>query len=163
MTMTLVETIEVGAGGAASISFTSIPQDGTDLVLKFSLRSSGGDNVCFLRFNGSTSNYSNRYLNGTGSSVSSGTDTSIYQSIATSSSTANTFSSGLSYIANYAVSQNKSVSSDSVNENNATGARQLLVAGLWSDTSAITSLSLVLAGNNFVENSTASLYKITKA
>jgi len=31
MSFELVETVTVGAGGASSIEFTSIPQDGTDL------------------------------------------------------------------------------------------------------------------------------------
>jgi hypothetical protein len=34
----LIEHIEVGSGGAASIEFTGIPQDGVDLVLLASLR-----------------------------------------------------------------------------------------------------------------------------
>ena len=39
-TYTLISSVTVGSGGAASIEFTSIPSTYTDLVLKLSARSS---------------------------------------------------------------------------------------------------------------------------
>ena len=42
MGMTLIETVEVGAGGASSIQFDSIPQDGIDLVIRMSARNEVG-------------------------------------------------------------------------------------------------------------------------
>jgi hypothetical protein len=81
-----------------------------------------------------------------------------------SGSTASTFGSTEIYITNYAGSSNKCLSSDSVNENNATTAYSVLTAWLWSNTSAITSLSITSdgAGNNFAQYSTATLYGIKK-
>jgi len=65
------------------------------------------------------------------------------------------------YIPNYAGSANKSASSDSVRENNATGSIQLrLVASLWSNAAAITSVKLVPDYGNFAIYSTATLYGI---
>ena len=52
------------------------------------------------------------------------------------------------------------MSADGVMENNATEAYQNLVAGLWSNTSAITSLTLAKSTGNFVQYSSASLYGI---
>jgi hypothetical protein len=160
--MQLVSTVTVGAGGAASIEFTSIPQTGTDLVLKASLRNSvnnGNGNIAFNT--GGT--YTRRRLVGTGSSVSSDTLTPDFN-VSTSVSTANTFGNVAIYIPNYTGSTAKSYSVDSVNENNATLANQLIVAGLWDQTSAITSITLTpLGGGTLTEGSTASLYIITKA
>jgi len=73
--------------------------------------------------------------------------------------TANTFASAEIYIPNYTSSNYKSLSVDFVGENNATTSYQYFTAGLFSNTSAIT--SLVIDGtDNFVQYSTATLYGI---
>ena len=166
MTMTLVSTVTVGAGGAASIDFTSIPQTGTDLFLVVSARVTGADGTPRLRFNGSTTGYTDKWLygdgayKGTASNVNGGSSIWAGQFDA-SGDTSSTFTNGTIYIPNYAGATAKSVSVDSVKENNGTTGYQELVAGAWSGTAAITSLSL-LGASNFVQYSTASLYTITK-
>ena len=169
MSMTLVQTYEVGSGGAASIEFTGIPQDGTDLLVLVSGRAtnSGGDGV-YLRVNSNSSSiYSGRYLRGVGDSTASFSLTSqtslLMGGLAGTATTANTFNNTAIYLPNYAGSTNKSASSDAVTENNATAAVQYLVAGLAATTSAITSVQLLAGSTNYAEGSTASLYKITKA
>lgn len=169
--MELIETITLGSS-AASIEFTSIPQDGTDLVLVLSGRIT--QNASYwqmeMQFNGDTgSNYAWRSLYGDGSgSVAStnSTTTSIrvgYVQANSASSLANTFNSQQIVIPNYASSAAKSTSSESVTENNSTSTRAWLAAGSWTGTSAITSIKLESAGFDFMQYSTASLYKITKA
>ena len=163
MTMTLVSTVTVGAGGATSIAFTGIPQTGTDLLIRISSRNSGGVNAALISFNSSTTGFSARRLFGSGSTVSSNTYTDnrgFYTSFSTD--TAGTFGNCEIYIPNYSGSTNKSYSSDSVSENNAAAAYQALIAGLWSNTAAITSISLYPTSGNFDQYSTASLYTITK-
>jgi hypothetical protein len=149
---------------AASVTFTSIPGTYTDLLLSTSIRaSSGGTISAGLRFNGSTTNYSERLLYGTGSSAASAnaTTTSIqWANLGNDTNTSNTFSNCQIYIPNYAGSTNKSVSTESVTENNATGADIYLDAGLWSDTAAITSLTLTASTPDFATNSTFYLYGI---
>jgi hypothetical protein len=171
---TLISTQTVGAGGAASIDFTSIPQTYTDLIVVFSLRgtvSAGVSNVK-LTFNGSTTGYSGRTLMGFGSGAGySETNVdqystpwpfiNLYANVG-STSTASTFSNGSLLVPNYTGSANKSVSIDWVNETNATAAWSGINAGLWSNTSAITSLSLGAYSGNFVQYSTASLYGINR-
>ena len=74
---------------------------------------------------------------------------------------ANTFSNCSVYVPNYAGSTNKSFSADLTAENNTTGTNMQLVAQLWSDTSAITSLVFVPGnGTNFVSGSSFYLYGI---
>jgi len=166
-TMTLVSTVTVGAGGAASIDFTSIPQTGTDLVVMCSLRASGvGTNLTFNNDNGA--NYSKRRLQGSGSTVSSNSASAqAYVNFIGQDATtyvANTFGNAAIYIPNYTSSTNKSVSIDGVTEDNATAAWMGLDAGLWSGTNAITSLKLASSNlDNFAQYSTASLYIIDKS
>jgi len=150
------------------MSFTSIPSTYTDLLVKFSARSSqtGTDNSqANLTFNSSSSGYSDRLLYGRGSSASSASSATSYITwagiVPAANATANTFSNSEIYVPNYAGSTNKSLSSDNVEENNsATDNFLTLLAGLWSNTSAITTLTLTCNGGNFVQYSTATLYGI---
>jgi hypothetical protein len=162
--MKLIESKTL-ASAAASIEFTSIPQDGTDLVIKASLRSSSGTSfdAIQLSLNGSTANRSTRYLFGSGSSASSGTSTTGYIGNAPQNGlTSNTFDNTEIYIPNYTGSTNKSASVDAVSEANQIESYQFITAFLWSNTSAITSLAIAPGTNNWVVGTTVSLYKITK-
>ena len=82
--------------------------------------------------------------------------------VPTTNETSNTFGNGEIYIPNYRSSNNKSISSDTTTENNATGIYQGLMAQLVTDTNPITSLTLVIQGGvNFAEFSTFYLYGIS--
>jgi len=167
-TYTAIATVTVGSGGASTVEFTSIPATYTDLLLVFSLRSdrSASSISSSLIVNGSTSSYSSRYIRGDGSSVASYTGASSYFNpgeVPAATATSSTFGNGMVYIPNYAGSTNKSFSFDNVQENNTTGAYQTMGAGLWSNTSAITSIEIGhrdYASGNFVQYSTATLYGI---
>lgn len=162
MTMTLISTITVGSGGAASIDFNSIPQTYTDLQLLLSVRASStsGDSL-LIKLNGSTSNFTYRLLEG---------DTYVPNVASYSGSTGRigfmpgtdyAYDSGNVYIPNYAGSTNKSISAEVMTEKNDTRSYQDITAMLWSNTAAITSLSLS-SPVTFGQYSTASLYGILK-
>jgi hypothetical protein len=162
-----IASVTVGAGGAASIQFTSIPGTYDDLVIKISSRSTTnlggvwtGVNV---RLNGSTTSLTSRQLYGTGSAAGSAATATDNFWTTSSAATASTFDNSEIYIPNYAGSTNKSFSADSVTENNATAALAALTANLWSNTNAVTSITLVEAGNSFAQHSTAVLYGIKKS
>lgn len=163
-TYVAIATVTVGSGGAANIEFTSIPATYTDLVLKLSARGTdttgNAGQVAYLKPNGSTSNLSRILLFGNGSTAGSGTGTDSAIYVNPSDYTASTFGNTEIYICNYAGSTNKSISSDSVNENNATAANAGLFASLWSNTAAITSITLTINSGNFAQYSTATLYGI---
>jgi hypothetical protein len=166
MSVTKIATVTVGSGGAASIDFTSIPGTMTDLMVVVSTRASDGypDTGIWIQFNGSTSSYTRRTLYGTGDGGKASTTASdiFFYSPATTA-TANTFGNSTFYIPNYAGSTNKSVSVDTVNENNAAYSLSGITAGLWSNTAAITSIKIVSAtASNLLQYSTATLYGITK-
>jgi len=160
----LLEKITVGAAGASSVTFSGIPQTGyTDLVIKYSARtdnSANGDNLS-VAFNGSSASFTSRYIAGTGSAAVSGTLTNYFGYSNAATSTSNTFSNTEIYIPNYAGSNNKSFSIDTVYENNATAANSILNAGLWSNTAAITSIQ-ISASIAFVQYSTFYLYGVAK-
>lgn len=166
MTMKLIATIEVGAGGAAFMSFSSIPQTYTDLYLVVSGRSTDSAPSIYFTFNGSGGTYTTRWLYGTGanaySSNNSGNGFIRFDTQGEGTSyTANTFGNTAVYIPNYASSTNKTISVDSVTETNATNVYSMIGTSVWSLTSGITGIDVDIDGN-FVQYSTASLYGIQK-
>jgi len=165
-TMTLIASSTVGSGGTATISFSSIPSTYTDLLFKCSVRTNAGvtvDNI-FFTVNGSGTSYSGKMVYGNGASAVSSTSSSTqFDSLIQpgASSTTSTFGSTEIYIPNYTSSNYKSFSADSVSENNGTTAWAILSAGLWSNTSAITSVTITAPGSgSFIAASTAYLYGI---
>jgi hypothetical protein len=164
-TYTLINSVTVGSGGAADIEFTSIPATYTDLLVFVSARGStaGAIENIKVQFNGATTQFTDRTLQGNGASASSDTDTNIRVKMPAATATASTFGNAYFYVPNYAGSTNKSVSVDSVSENNATTASALLNAGLWSNTAAITSVKIAADSGNLVEYTTAYLYGISNA
>ena len=164
MTMTLIQTVTAVGATTLSLEFSSIPQTYTDLVLVASLRSSN-DRFLSLRFNSSTTGFTNKQLVGEGSTINNQNRTDTFVGyISNYQDTAATFANTSIYVPNYAGSTNKTFLIDTVSENNATTAYQGIVAGLWSNTAAITSIQLfILASNGYmVADSSASLYGITK-
>jgi len=165
-TYTLISSVTVGSGGAASMSFTSIPSTYTDLLVEWSGRTtqSAISTNAEISFNGSTANFTGKYLEGSGSgSGASGSYPRFVGVDAGSNATSNTFSNNMVYVPNYAGSNNKSFSADSAQENNIAQAQLTLNAGLWSQTAAITSITITPASGSYVQYSTAYLYGISNA
>jgi hypothetical protein len=172
--MQLIQSVTVGSGGAASIELGAggtIPTTYTDLVILTSFRSAGTNaEDVYLQFNGDTgSNYSFRRLYGAGSGSGqsdgvSGAATAGRASRATGGSyTSNTFSNDSIYIPNYRSSLAKTITIDTVEENNATASYQMVYATSWSGTTPIISIKLqILSGQNFAQNSSVSLYGVLK-
>jgi len=168
-TYKLISSVTVGSGGAATIAFTSIPATYTDLQVLVSTRADNASIINNMRwtFNSSSSGYSYKELYGDGTSAASGgASSTTYAQIGYSTgdtATANTFANTSCYIPNYAGSNNKSFSVDSVAENNATGQYMDLGAGLWANSAAITTVTITPSAGNFKQYSTAYLYGISNA
>ena len=166
-TYTLIASSTVGSGGASTIDFTSIPATYTDLVVKISPRNTASGSNWYLlkiQFNSDTTsaNYSYKLVGGFGSTAYSAGATDRYGGYVTSGArTASTFGNTEIYIPNYAGSNNKSFSSDSVTEGNGSSYEILgLWAGLWSSSAAISGITLSNDSDNFAQYSTAYLYGI---
>ena len=174
-TYTLIASSTVGSGGAANITFSSIASTYTDLCIKLSARNTDGSNtynniwVTFNNSSGGTS-YSDKSIYAIGTTAGSLQNNSQAElrvgASVSSGNTSNTFSSTEIYIPNYASSNNKSVSTDSVTEaNSGTNGRiyNNLMAGVRSNTDAITSITLTGESYSFVQYTTAYLYGIVKS
>jgi len=162
MTYTFIASVVVPSN-QTSIEFTSIPATFTDLLVVHSARMNTTGQGIQIQFNNVGTGYSRRNLIGDGSNVYSfAAGDGEAGVVGNSSYTANTFGNGQIYIPNYAGSTNKSWSAEAVNEHNATAAGQYLIAGLWSNTAAITSLKLFgfNGADNFVQYSRFYLYGI---
>lgn len=164
--MQLIQTVTVGAGGAASIVFSSIPQDGTDLILLISARTSLAQTAPALLSITLNSQGSSRItLKALGATVTS-TSTVAGRAIAINAgnSTANTFSNTSIYIPNYTSTTDKPASIDTaVIANDSTNILIGTDADSFPLSAAVTSITITENANNtIVQNSTASLYKITK-
>jgi hypothetical protein len=159
-----IETVEV-ASPVTSVTFSSIPQGYTDLKLVVSARSNRAstDDLLNINFNGVSTNQSSRNLQGNGTSASSGTyGSNLYLAwVDGANSTADTFGNTEMYIPNYTSSNFKSVSTDTVLENNASTVVTGMTAGLWSNTAAITSIDITsVFSGSLIANSTFTLYGI---
>ena len=160
--MELIERYTVPSGVVSSIVFDEIPDTFTDLYILMSLRRANSTDTTIARitFNSSTSNYSLRQLQGSGSFGSSNTRTTLDVRANAGPTTANTFSSVQVYIPNYTSSNPKSLSTDAVTENNATSAFQAIAAGLWNDSDAINRIDITPSSGDFAEFSSTTLYGI---
>jgi hypothetical protein len=169
-----IYTQTVGAGGASAITFNNIPQTFTDLKVFVSARDGRTDagfaNVLF-RLNGNTSSiYSNINIAGTNASASGGTFGSqtgfIYNLYCNGQiSTSNTFSNNEIIIPNYtSASFKQTIINNTIESNETVGNSYLLVlnAGLFRSTASITSMVFGAQNGVFQQNSTFSLYGITK-
>jgi hypothetical protein len=167
-TFTLIASTTVGSGGASSVVFSSIPATYTDLVLKISSRTDRVGIVTdsiWIKLNNTSTNYASKFINTQGTSGAVTTTVNPleqYSSSAGSGGLANTFSNAEFYIANYASAINKSASSEGVVNTNVASVQNLSVATLsWTDTTAISSMTLVPGyGTTILENSTFHLYGI---
>lgn len=167
-----IYTQTVGAGGASQIVFNNIPQTFTDLKLVISCRANTSSvqvDGIGIQFNTDTaSNYSQTQVYGDGSATASSRNANlnfIYAGVVNAATgTSNTFTNSEIYIPNYIGTNFKQIIVDRLAENNTTTASLGLHATLWRSTSAITSMRIYdYAGSfNFVQNSTFTLYGITK-
>lgn len=165
-------TTVVGAGGASTVTFSSIPQDYEHLQIRFlarTARANQEDNIQ-IRFNSdSGNNYAAHVLYGDGATASSFSDGSSISFntrsvVAAASSTSGIFGNGVIDILDYR-NTNKHKTVRSLNGYDANGTGQVrLSSGLWMNTAAITSIAIVSANAaNIVEYSHFALYGIKRA
>ena len=168
-TFTKIASTAVGSGGTLQIDFDSIPSTYTDLCLKVSSRDdrSADWTAVALKLNDATTSFTNRTVYGIGSGGGYSTNAAnntVFDGENAANTIANVFSNWEIYIPNYAGSNYKSFSVDAVTENNATTSYAWFLAGLWSNTSAITKVSILLSSTiKFVQYTSATLYGIKNA
>jgi hypothetical protein len=147
---------------ATSIVFSSIPSTYTDLRLVLTNTASGGTQ--FILFNSSATDYSTTYINGDGSTASSGRSTSYPRLDLNSQDTGN---ANVQFhtvdIFSYAGSTFKTCLITSSHDENGSGQINRQV-GLWQNTAAINRIDIDLAGSaTYSIGTTATLYGIKAA
>ena len=155
-TMTPIATTT--GSGASSITFSSIPSTYTDLTLVVGGTVSSGVS-CYIRINGDTgSNYSYTYLQGDGTSASSGrASNATWMYYGPMHDQGNTIIMQLQSYSNTSV--NKTVLFRQ-NSHLVTGT----VVGLWRNTSAINSVTVITGGvQTFPSTTSFTLYGIKAA
>jgi hypothetical protein len=172
-----IATTTVGAGGAASITFASIPQTYTHLQVRFIGRNNNTSGVSNAELswqcnNDTGANYAKHRLFGTGSATgSSATTSSTYASselgiIPTNSHTAGVYGVGVLDILDYAnTSKYKTMRLLGGIDGNTgdTNSRIVLNSSLWQSTAAISELDFFLGaggGDNFLQYSQIALFGI---
>lgn len=152
-----------GTGSSATVTFSSIPSTYTDIVLVANPVFTTDANIN-IRINGDTgSNYSDTYLRGNGSTASSSRDTSqtlIYFSGTSVGVTSANRDNGIAHFMNYA---NTTTYKTVLHRYNQVGQMVLAEVGLWRNTAAITSISVIATAGNFDALSTFTLYGIKAA
>jgi len=163
-----IQTVTVGSGGSATITFSSIPATFKHLQIRYMARTNRAATQDFLltRFNSDTgSNYSYHQLAGDGSSAASGagtTQTSMQSGItAGGSTTASIFGAGFIDILDYA-DTNKYKTLRTLDGMDRNGAGQVeIYSGNWRSTSAVSTITITSFGSaNFVEYSSFALFGI---
>lgn len=168
MTMELIATQTVGAGGG-NITFSSIPQTFTDIFIEMSVRSGAAQNFDFgmLTINGYGNGHYTRELRVENTTRNAGswgnTSWFIIGMFPGASQPANWFGTTTVMFPNYSITGNKTMNAESGSRANATGSSVTMISGGYQNqTAAITSLTIFAASASLAQNSTVSLYGITK-
>ncbi|NBR25162.1 MAG: hypothetical protein EBU08_15585, partial [Micrococcales bacterium] len=147
------------SSAAASVTFSSIPQGYTDLVLVANVQNTAndGDEVAFQLNSDTTSNYSRTRIYGNGTTASSGRASSQTKGALAINSTS-MYSTVIANFQNYSNSTTyKTVISRGSSASNFVSA----YVSLWRSTSAITQITILPdSGTTFVTGSTFSIYGI---
>lgn len=168
-----IVTAIVDSGGASSITFSNIPQTYAHLQIRGIGKTDGAGNgysmLISVNSDTTTTNYRTHYLYGEGSTAISGTYNTFSGvlfpgDVTGAGSNVALFGANIIDILDYSsTTKNKTFRSLGGQERNGAGNIGLN-SGLWINTSAITSLSLTVAGDtNFVQYSHFSLYGIRGA
>jgi hypothetical protein len=164
-----IATTTVGSGGAADVTFSSIPATYTHLQIRGISRNASATDTISIRFNSDTgSNYTWHQLRGNGS-VTAGTSSSpsvTFMEIpytSYSGTTANVFAGAVIDVLDYAnTNKYKTVRGLGGADQNGSGSI-FFTSGLWQSSSAITTIRLFPSSGNLAEYTQYALYGIKGA
>lgn len=160
-----IATTTVGSGGASSVTFSSIPSTYTHLQIRYS--GNAGSNDIFFRLNGDTgSNYIRHYLYGGGGSAAAGASlaqTSGSLGYGPVTADTNILGGSVFDLLDY-TNTNKYKTTRSLTGFDSNGSGLLvLYSGLWLNTAAVTSITVLPNTGNFNQYTSVALYGIKGA
>ena len=146
----------------ASVTFSSLPQGYTDLVVIVNGSITTGNENMLIRFNGDTgSNYSDTSIGGSGSAAISNRETSV------TSIRANSYGSITTALSDYKINimnySNATTYKTTLSRGNNTGTGTSANVGLWRSTAAITSVTLLPSASTFISGTTFVIYGVKAA
>jgi hypothetical protein len=151
----------------ATVTFSSIPQTYTDLILISNFATTTINEDAYVQFNSDTgNNYSRTHLRGNGSSALTSRASNqpfIPIDIDSSGSTLSTGIQATTHFMNYS---NATTFKTIVCRSGTTGGSftgTTLLVGLWRNTNAISNIDVKSTGGNYVVGSTFTLYGIKNA
>jgi hypothetical protein len=151
----------------ASVTFSSIPQTYTDLILVSFFGTTTLNEDAFVRFNGDTgSNYSRTSLRGNGSSAFSARSSNQTSCLIDLDAAGSTLDTGLQIITQIFNYSNSSVYKSLLSRSGTLGGSYTgttALGGLWRSTAAITTLLVNCTNNTFISGSSFTLYGVKSA
>jgi hypothetical protein len=168
---TAIASITISAVDFNAVSFTSIPQTYTDLLLYISARTNSNTgsygNQIDINFNDSGANFTSRRMEIYGTTVSQSSE--VHGGVAkipNDNDNGSLFGNTMVYIPNYRSGLNKGFFSDGVFQDNTAASDNFLYANLWGITSAITKITIKCSDPDPVRyriGSTFTLFGISNA
>lgn len=162
-----IQTVTVGAGGSASVTFAGIPTSGY-AHLQMRISGKGNNAATFdsaeLQFNADTAtNYTLHWIQGDGSTINALglVPRSGIRCAYLGGATAPSLGSSIVDILDYAnINKNKTVRSLTGNDGNGSGTVEL-ISGVWLNTTAVNSIKIYpVFGSLFSEFTTFALYGV---
>lgn len=145
------------SSSASTVTFSSISGSYRDLYLVMNITATGSMGETFIQLNTDTgSNYSNVYMQGTGSAANSGTTwaTGLFLSYTLGTNPmVNLFT-----LFDYSATDKHKTS---LNRHNKADSTVEAMAGRWANTSAVTSLKILSSSASFAAGSTFSLFGVS--
>ena len=161
-----IATTTVGSGGAATITFSSIPSTYQHLQIRTSAKSTGTGQAQRVTFNSDTgSNYAAHFIFSNGSSApyagggGSATYIDVYAGYA-DNAVNNVFGAAILDILDYSNTNKNKVTRSLSGFDQNTAGNLALQSGLWVNTNAITSITLAPQNGNWAQYSSFALYGI---
>ena len=158
-----IETITVGAGGAASLTFSSIPSTYKHLQIRGIVKMTGAGTYPGLRFNNDSSSIYKAHMiygQGSGSPASTVAGTTDRLDWAVGDGVTTNYWGFVTDILDYAsTTKYKTTRCLGGVDNNGSGQVNF-ASGLWQSTSATTSLVILTTSSTFAQHSTFALYGV---
>lgn len=164
-----IETVTVGSGGQATITFSNIPQTYAHLLVRISSqseRTAGTANSIQVKINSITSGYSDLALYSSNATASGFIDSgagAIFDSMVIAQFYSNYAPSEIMFL-NYTNSQNKTYSAESAAASDVVTQYYYWAVGTLSNTAAITSITLSQWSSfDFSQHTKVTLYGISNS
>jgi hypothetical protein len=157
--------VQVGAGGAADITFSSIPSTYKHLQIRGIAYGANSGNL-YGRFNGDTgNNYARHFIYGDGTSAVAGADPSVnYFNIGLMSNTGNNFAPAVVDILDYtSLTKNKTTKSLTAYDLNGSGLLVFYSGAYFINNTAISSIRIFPQTGTFSQYTQFALYGIKGA